>query len=257
MTPTKKAYFTLEELEERWSLPRRDIAYLAENGLLRLSVRAFGLRIERSYGEQAPEGDWFLIPYDHSNYSGLLDLLERDVFSLFRDESTIVSCFHHPEEAIRLVEPTPYLEVRISDVVVRREERDRAEAEHGLQHPDKGPVPSARSAPGEIGPKAVPPPDEGLPIVVLDDGRGVRLGDRTFRFGEVQAKAVRRLHQAAMAGEAWVDGKVVLHEIGSRSAKISDLFKSKPGWRELIDTDGRGRYRLARGVAPSGGERGG
>ena len=41
-----KAYFTLEEIEERWQLPRRDIVYLAENRLLTLSVRLFGAHLE-------------------------------------------------------------------------------------------------------------------------------------------------------------------------------------------------------------------
>ena len=36
MTPIEKEYFALEELEERWQLPRRDLAYLAENGLLKV-----------------------------------------------------------------------------------------------------------------------------------------------------------------------------------------------------------------------------
>ena len=46
MSLIDKAYFTLEELEERWQLPQRDLVYLAENGLLRLSVRLFGVEIE-------------------------------------------------------------------------------------------------------------------------------------------------------------------------------------------------------------------
>ena len=34
-----KAYFAIEEVEERWSIRRRDTVYYAENGLLELSVR--------------------------------------------------------------------------------------------------------------------------------------------------------------------------------------------------------------------------
>ena len=37
MSLIDKAYFTLEEIEERWQLPHRDVVYLAENGLLKLS----------------------------------------------------------------------------------------------------------------------------------------------------------------------------------------------------------------------------
>jgi hypothetical protein len=39
-------------------------------------------------------------------------------------------------------------------------------------------------------------------------------------------------------------GKLILGEAGSSSTRMSDVFKSQPHWRRLIDSDGRGRYRL-------------
>ena len=47
MVGIEKDYYALEEMEERWGLPRRDLVYLAENGLLKVSVRLYGVRIER------------------------------------------------------------------------------------------------------------------------------------------------------------------------------------------------------------------
>ena len=59
MSLIDKAYFTLEELEERWRLPHRDLVYLAENGLLRLSVRLFGVGMEFGVYEEGADGEWF------------------------------------------------------------------------------------------------------------------------------------------------------------------------------------------------------
>ncbi len=39
--------------------------------------------------------------------------------------------------------------------------------------------------------------------------------------------------------------QAVLGEAGSRSLKMSDIFKSKKGWPLLIESNGRGAYRLA------------
>ena len=39
-------------------------------------------------------------------------------------------------------------------------------------------------------------------------------------------------------------GKAILAAAGSRSLKMSDVFKSKKNWRLLIESDGRGAYRL-------------
>jgi len=39
MVSIEKDYFALDELEERWEVPQRDLVYLAENGLLKVSVR--------------------------------------------------------------------------------------------------------------------------------------------------------------------------------------------------------------------------
>jgi len=204
VTLIDKAYFTLEEIEERWSLPRRDIAYLAENGLLRLSVRAFCVRIEHAYMEQTLEGEWCDVPYNHTNHSGLLDLLESDAFELFRDGCTTVTCFYHPGEIIRLIGHTPILEVSISDIVVRREERDRVEAEHRL-------VPSKATDPVSLG------------ILIAADGRSVQIGDEVIPLGPVQAEVVRRLRAASDSGTPWQDGKALLRDAGATTMRLAAL----------------------------------
>ena len=57
MTRIRKSYFTLEELAGGWGLPGADLRYVAENGLLKLSVRVIGIYMEFGIWEEADEGE--------------------------------------------------------------------------------------------------------------------------------------------------------------------------------------------------------
>jgi hypothetical protein len=223
MSLIEKAYFTLEELQERWTMPHRDIAYLAENGLLRLSVRLFGVELERGVYEKGDNGEWFSLPEERLRFSGFQDLQERDVYRLFRQDTIEVDYFHMPGNAYcNPIEPSCPVLVRRDDLLVRREERDRVEAQHELvRH-----VPAAPS------------------LQQTNDYREVRVGALLFNLGPVQAGVVRQLHEATRAANAWREGKSILGAAGSASTRMADVFKSQPQWRRLIESDGRGRYRL-------------
>jgi hypothetical protein len=80
----EKAYFTLPETLSRWSMPEADLAYLAENDQLRLSIRILNLPIEFGDYEETEDGRCFSIPCARSLFNGLLDLQIQDVFQLFR-----------------------------------------------------------------------------------------------------------------------------------------------------------------------------
>jgi hypothetical protein len=219
-----KTYFRLEEIEERWQLPHRDVVYLAENGLLRLSVRLFNVRLECGEVEDMGNGDLARIPTDLRWFSGLQDLREYDAFRLFRDGEVSIEVFATPaHEYCYLLEPTDSITIRTSDVVVRREERDRVERQHGLVRAGipRGPV-----------------------FHQVNDYSEVRLSGLVFRLGQVQARVVKLLHRAALRGEPWCIGKALLGSAGSACTRLADLFKSQPHWRQLIESDRRGRYRL-------------
>jgi hypothetical protein len=219
-----KTYFTLEEIEERWQLPHRDVVYLAENGLLKLSVRLFDVRLERGEFEDMGNGDWARIPTDQRWFSGLQDLREHDAFRLFRDGQIRVEVFAAPDhEYCYLLEPTDSITIRTSDAVIRREERDRVERQHGLVRAGtpRGPV-----------------------FQQVNDYSEVRLSGLVFHLGQVQARVVKQLHKAALTGEPWCIGKALLMSAGSACTRLADLFKSQRHWRQLIESDRRGRYRL-------------
>lgn len=221
---TNKAYFTLEETVRRWQVPHRDVAYLAENGLLHLSVRVFDIQLEHGTCETGGDGSCQHVPYERPVFSGVQDLRERDVFHLFRTGRIDVAWFHAPtSEYVHIIPPSAPLTVHIDDLLVRREERDRVEGLFGL-------TPNGADPAGRIRPNA--------------DYSEVRMEGLVFRLGPIQARIVGRLHAAALAGSPWVSGKAVLRAAGSSCTRMADAFKSQAEWRLLIDSDRRGRYRL-------------
>ena len=74
--------------------------------------------------------------------------------------------------------------------------------------------------------------------------RHVSFKGRDFLFGPVQAAVVKQLYAAAKSGEPWQSGKKLLQEAGSESFSLRNVFARQPFWRELIESDSRGLYRL-------------
>jgi hypothetical protein len=227
-----KDYFTLGELVDEWCLPEADILYLAENGQLRLAVRVFGLVVENGDIEVTDDGHWFRIPHEQPRYSGLLDLTERDAHTVLKAGSAVIGHFHvdNPGYCV-VVDPSDAMLVSRHDLLVRRNQKDQVEAliqgravtSHAIEAPKTG------------------------GLVHSEDYREVKLGALSFRLGAIQSDIVRRLHQAAKDGHPWRSGKLLLTEAGAASLRMSDLFKSKPSWRRLVLSDGRGMYRIATG----------
>jgi hypothetical protein len=57
---------------------------------------------------------------------------------------------------------------------------------------------------------------------------------------------MRRLHEASRTEEPWLAGKRLLADCGYQSNWLGDVFKRhrNPSWRELIQGNGKGSFRL-------------
>ena len=221
---SEKAYFRLDEIQARFRLSRWDLSYLLENGLLKASVRVWDVLVEEGTYERDAGGRMLRLPCDQRCVSGLLDLRARDAYRLFRDHTAVIDSFDAAEGEYRvLLHPEDGIEVRLDELVIRREERDRFAREHR-------PATQRRN---------------GQAFTVVGDYKEVIVAGRSFHLGPCQAEVVRLLHAAAKTEEPWRHGKAVLAAAGSSSTRMADLFKSQRHWRELIASDGRGHYRLA------------
>jgi hypothetical protein len=215
----ERAYYGLDEIQARLKLTRRELLYLVENGLLKASVRVWDAVIEEGEYDRAADGQMFRLPTDQRRFSGP----PQDAYRLLRDQTAVINAFDAPEgEYLVVLRPEDGIEVRLDDLVVRRDERDRFER-------------TQRPAPAKL---------NGHAFKVLGDYKEVIVAGRSFHLGACQAEVVRLLHEAAKTEEPWRYGKAVLAAAGSSCTRMADLFKSQRHWRELIASDGRGHYRL-------------
>lgn len=225
MVRIEKLYFTLEEVVERWKVKMDDLAYMAENDELKVSVRLYTVRLEEGVWEPDPrDGQPHRIPFDQSWFSGLQDLTASDAHRVFRYGETRVARFDAPAGAyVEIIEPSEPVLVQLRQLLVRREERDRIEALHGRDGNSVA---------------------EGIAFQHDEEFRILRLGQIRVTLGRVQGAVVKHLYEASRSGDGWCFGKTVLAAVGSTSKRMSDVFKAKPESASLIESDGRGRYRF-------------
>lgn len=221
----EKMYFGIEEVMERWQMPERDLGYLAENDELRLSVRVYDLPVEFSRIEE-PTAEPAKRHSDRTFcHSGLLDLCAGDAFMIFRCAERGLRDFRlRNGDLVRIAQGHDPLHVMLGDLLIRREERDRFETARGFE--------GTGLCSGRPG------------FSASADFRHVCCNGTHFRLGAVQARVVGLLSRAAEDGAPWRNGKRLLTEARSRSMRMADVFKSQPNWRELIESNGRGHYRL-------------
>ena len=234
MSLIDKEYFTLEEIVEELHIPRRDVIYLAENSRLRLSTFVCELCVSCARSQDREEGKLEPVP-KVSKWTGVLDLCDRDALRILKTGVAEVSSFHPMRDSnLNCIGPIRPVMVSTHDLVIRAEERRRLEAlirkkPVGSNFADAQPAVSFVHAP---------------------DYRMVQIDGETFSLGLYQAAVVRLLHKAALTGRPWCNGAELLAEIECSTLRMSDLFKSKRGWRKLIESNSRGMYRLA-GIARS------
>ena len=179
----EKAYFTLQEVLDRWSMPEADLVYLAENDQLRLSIRILNLPIEFGDFEETDDGRCHSIPCERSWFNGLLDLHVQDVFQLFRIGEVSVTCFRTTKADYACFWGSrETLTIRKPDLVLSREERDSFEAKSGF-----------------LGASALKPANA---FYASADYHHVRCNGHEFQLGPIQAQVVRILHAAARRGDA-------------------------------------------------------
>jgi hypothetical protein len=221
MSLIEKEYFTLAEVVEALGMPWTDVIYLAENGHLRLSVLVFQLPMDRCpSGETTQERHG--VP---KHITGLVDLGDRDAHLILKNGNAAVERFKgQSTEDCSIAEEARPQSFRKEDLLLRRCERARLETMVTAKAAARRGAQFAHSA--------------GYREVTIK-GHRITLGPR-------QADVVRQLHEAALTGSPWRNGKELLMKAGSESTRMHDLFKSKGAdWSLLIDSDRRGLYRLA------------
>jgi hypothetical protein len=224
-----KAYDRLHNLWRRWSISQEDVYYAVENDLLRVAVWMPLRLMERGtirkgkfiFEQHEPkEGFIGVRPVDFRRLCSTGRAKLR-IFRSIDDEAHILRLAYEP--------PQPAIMVRISDLVVLQKDRVKFEAKYDL--PKSAPTPS----------KQKPTPNG---FRFSNDYRHVVLNGHEYHLGDVQARIVELLHDAARSRHPWVHGKTLIYESGSQALRMRDIFKHKRDWRNLITSNDRGYYRL-------------
>jgi hypothetical protein len=212
----------LADVAERWSIKPTDVEDYALDEMLQLSVFVVDLPAESGTWEGAQR-----VLHDLPILTGPQPLPRSSLLEVFRDGQAEVRAFHtgQPSTYLHIRTDLPGTIVRRDDLIVTREERDRFENEH-----------AATSAPA-----AQPTAAENWHN---EDFTRVLFGGVWHRFGMKQAAVLRLLKASREKGEPWCEAQQLLTEAKANSLRLVDLFRHKPVWRQLVEANGNGGYRL-------------
>lgn len=231
MAIPERAYDRLQNLWRRLGLSQEDIYYAIENDQLRTSVW-----MPMRFMERGVIKDGKFVFVRHECREGFIGVRPQDfhrICSTGRAKLRIFRSVRQEDHILRLAyePPQPGITVRIHDLVVLQDDRKRFEQNYDLPHDD-----NTLHFP-------VKPGVEGN-FRYSNDYRHITLNGHEYRLGDVQARIIEQLHDAARSRQPWIHGKTLIYESGSQALRVRDIFKHQRKWRELIKSDDRGYYRL-------------
>lgn len=220
--------FTLDEVGARLKVSRIDLEDWLVQGYLR---GCMWLPVMSVF--EVMHGDLQQLKLTH--WEGHALLTRHQCQRLLREEQIIIRHFISQGKQRHFLLPDTshdYL-VRLRDLRISSEEIARFEASYAIHRSN-----SAKSQ----------PLNENTPFLDQRSFRTIKIDGRPHRFGPVQAALIGLLWEAAERGEPWQNGKRLLRDAGSQDFSISNLFKRKPIWKKLIESDRSGDYRLRENV---------
>ena len=214
-----REYFTLTEVLEDWGISESELGYVVEMGQLTLSVRIYGCftiaeRQDRP-GRCNPD------------FEGVVDLGRRDAMRILRKQACEVTSFVLNGGAVTTPEGSANWVVYRDALLVRASEREHFEETTmivGAPHAN----------------------DYDRFLSFLHDGK-------LCVFTDMQARALNYLFICAITGDPEQRGARILEAAGSASMKLSYLFSSRQGWRDIVCavSGRRGYYMLEPSVVVS------
>ncbi len=151
MAPSPVTYLTLADLCERWHVKPAQIAAVALEGKLRLSVPVPGVFAEIGYYEDFGEDNWQRIPSERRRIMGVFGLYPSDAWELIKNQTKIITDLAGENDGYIDLEPEARqsdFSAAVDDILIRRDEVERFEAESAPTARDASGLPVARGGPG-------------------------------------------------------------------------------------------------------------
>lgn len=236
LTLPERVFYTREELQNAWALSESDITQYLLHGSLIAHVWLPMMSVYEILMEQ--EGSRILCTKDLRHWEGYTPLYSHQCRTLFRTGKVYLREFMCGDCNRKLILPETADSIRVglSDMVIMNEERKRFETEHDFF--------SVSQCQVKVMGRVVGVPKMKRCSYFEQDFRKVHHEGIDFRFGEIQANVLRQLYDCALEGDPWQNGKQLLNNAGSSSFTMQNVFKSNIHWRKLIESDGRGSYRI-------------
>ena len=207
-----REYFTLNEVLADWGISESELGYVVEMGQLTLSVRIYG-PFTVTYGRARAA-------QPISDFEGVVDLERRDAMRVLRKQACPVTAFVQKGGMISKSGGGEDWVVYRDTLLVRADERAHFEA-------------TSMSA-------GAPHAND------YDRFLSFELFGEHYLFTDMQARALNYLFICAVTGDPEQRGAQILVAAGSASLKLSYLFSSRKGWRDIVHpvSGRRGYYML-------------
>ena len=204
-------FLDIEDLAQRWKCRISTIEALAETDKLRFCIRPAALEIALA---GTPPAEYDNLLQSLSN----MYIDHRYIYMMFADKSRKIEIARIGNYDVRTTLKDP-LRVGFFDLIIHINQVEDFERKHRNIK------------------------DDAFELLAADFTCFKCYG-KEYRFGETQAKVIKRLWQAREDGQPWMYGKTILRDINSNSDRIKNLFSHNKHWREIIESDKNGKYKL-------------
>ena len=206
-----REYFTLQEVLADWGISESELGYVVEMSQLTLSVRIYGSFTVAERQDRPGRCN--------PDFEGVVDLERRDAMRVLRKQSCPVTSFLQNGGVVTTSEGGADWIVYRDTLLVRADEREQLEA-------------TAMAA-------GAPHAND------YDRFLAFELDGKHYLFTDMQARALNYLFICAVTGDPEQRGVQILAAAGSASLKLSYLFSSRKGWRDIVlPVSGRRGYYM-------------
>lgn len=146
------SFFTLAEVYDRWEIKPIHVAAWVLEGKLTVSTGFAGIRAEIGYYEQIDDEQWQRMPEGRTALTGIFDLSSNDAWLAMRNGQHVLNK-GVPDQPNGYIDLDPDntgtgVTVAVADLLVRRSEVERFEAEIGISRARTFEKMTVRSGPG-------------------------------------------------------------------------------------------------------------
>ena len=243
-----RQYFSLYSLAGRWGVENDDIRYFVEHGEL-ATCCWLDLREVMRY---QPRKERCSITCEYNHFEGYVGLSPRDCRKVFRCGKYKLTNFLDLDSSGFEISITPQSRdaiISVEDIVVCKQERNRFEKHNGL-HISKHPIiPCRASMMGRLDINASNGDTIGANGLFINRRKQeYYFKDQLLQLGPIQSNIIEQLALAHATESPWIHGKTLLHHAGSQAMRMRDVFKTQATWRDLVQSNKRGHYRIFEGI---------